>query len=454
MTGNLNENRIRAVNNNETLYPILILICFAHLINDLIQGIIPSIYPLLRQNYGLSFSQIGLITFAFQFTASILQPFVGYYTDKFPKPYSQVYGMAFTTLGIIALSYANNFYWIVVSSMLIGIGSAIFHPESGRISNLASGGKLGLAQSIFQIGGNLGSALAPLAVALIVVPNSQKYILWFFFASSIGLVILTQIANWYKGHLIKKNKEKSIVKSKHQLSNKKIKWAIGILLIIIFSKFIYSVSLSTFYTFYLIEKFHLTIQQAQFHMFIYLIAYMLGTILGGPLGDKFGRIYVIWFSVFGAAPFALLLPYANLFYTDLLMIIIGLIMSSAFPAIIVYAQELIPQKLGMISGIFYGFAFGMAAVGSALLGILADYTSIQYVYLVCSFLPIIGAICYFLPNLDKQKYEYIENDGCKINDLIKEHCNNIYLKNNLLSSSFTKYSEDRKVKKTHDTELK
>ncbi|MFV8341233.1 MFS transporter [Flavobacterium sp. XS2P39] len=405
MTRNLNENQIRAAkpNTNETLYPILILICFAHLINDLIQGIIPSIYPLLRQNYGLSFSQIGLITFAFQFTASILQPFVGYYTDKFPKPYSQVYGMFFTTLGVIAISYADNFYWIVFSSMIIGIGSAVFHPESSRISNLASGGKLGLAQSIFQIGGNLGGAIAPLAVAFIVVPNAQKYILWFLIASTIGLIILTQIANWYKEHLLKKSIKKGIVKSTHQLSNRKIKWAIGILLIIIFSKFIYSASLSTFYTFYLMEKFHLTIQQAQFHMFIYLFAYMLGTILGGPLGDRFGRIYIIWFSVFGATPFALLLPYSNLFYTDMLMITIGFIMSSAFPAIIVYAQELLPLKLGMISGVFYGFAFGMAAIGSALLGILADYTSIQYVYLVCSFLPIIGAICYFLPNLTNQK---------------------------------------------------
>lgn len=404
MTTNLNKTQIRAEkkHSDDTVYSILILICLAHLINDLIQGIIPSIYPLLKQNYGFSFSQIGLITFAFQFTASILQPIVGYYTDRFPKPYSQVYGMLFTTLGIIVLSYASTFNWIVVSSMIIGIGSAIFHPESGRISNLASGGKLGLAQSIFQIGGNLGAALAPLTVAFIVVPNTQKYILLFLIVSTIGLVILTQIANWYKAHLVKNYGKKIIRESKHRLSKKKIKWAIVILLVIIFSKFIYSASLSTFYTFYLIEKFHLTIQQAQFHMFIYLFAYMLGTIIGGPLGDKFGRIYIIWFSVFGATPFALLLPYANLFYTDVLMVIIGLIMSSAFPAIIVYAQELLPQKLGMISGLFYGFAFGMAAIGSALLGILADYTSIQYVYLVCSFLPIIGAICYFLPNLNKQ----------------------------------------------------
>jgi MFS transporter, FSR family, fosmidomycin resistance protein len=402
MSETLNENKEK-ISVNKTAYTILILTGFAHLINDLIQGIIPSIYPILRQNFGLSFSKIGFITFAFQFTASILQPFVGYFTDKFPKPNLQLYGMFISTLGIIALSYANSFYSIIFSCITVGIGSAIFHPESGRISNLASGGKLGLAQSIFQLGGNLGSALAPLAVAYIVVPYSQKYILLFLFSSTIGLIILKHISDWYKSYLIVKRIKTNSIRSQHQFSKNKIKWIIGILLIIIFSKFIYSASLSTYYTFYLIEKFHLTIQQAQFHMFIYLFSYMLGTIFGGPLGDKFGRIYIIWFSVFGATPFALFLPYANLFYTDVLIIIIGLIMSSAFPAIIVYVQELLPQKLGMISGLFYGFAFGMAAIGSALLGILADYTSIQYVYLVCSFLPIIGAICYFLPNLNTQK---------------------------------------------------
>jgi MFS transporter, FSR family, fosmidomycin resistance protein len=387
----------------KTIYSILFSISFAHLLNDLIQGIIPSIYPILKQNYSLSFSQIGLITFAFQLTASILQPFVGYYTDKFPKPFSQIYGMLFSTLGIITLAYADNFYWILLSCMLIGIGSAIFHPESGRISNLASGGKLGLAQSIFQVGGNLGSALAPLLVALIVVPNTQKAILWVLIAAIIGLLIISKIAFWYKEHIARKSAKNTTIKSFHQLSKRKIQFALIILLTIIFSKFIYSASISTYYTFYLIEKFHLTILQAQLHVFIYLIAYVLGTIIGGPMGDKFGRIYIIWFSVFGATPFALLLPYANLFYTDLLMIMLGLIMSSAFPAIIVYAQELLPNKLGMISGLFYGFAFGMAALGSAILGFLADYSSVYFVYQVCSFLPIIGAICYFLPKLDKAK---------------------------------------------------
>ena len=387
---------------HKTVFSILFSISFAHLLNDLIQAIIPSVYPILKQNYNLSFSQIGLITFAFQFSASILQPFVGYYTDKHPKPFSQVYGMLFSLAGIISLSYANSFSWIVISVILIGTGSSIFHPESSRISNLASGGKRGLAQSIFQVGGNLGTALGPLLVALIVVPNTQKYILWFVLAAFTGLAIITKIAFWYRDHLVMRNNKKGEFVNFHALSKSKVKWAIALLLILIFSKFFYSASLSTYYTFYIIDKFNLSIQQAQFHMFMYLFAIVVGTIIGGPLGDKFGRKYVIWFSVFGAAPFALLLPYVNLFYTDVLMIIIGIIISSAFPAIIVYAQELLPKKLGMVSGLFYGFAFGMGALGSALLGKLADATSIQYVYQVCSFLPLMGIICYFLPNLKKK----------------------------------------------------
>ena len=390
-------------NSNElvqkTIFSILFSVSFAHLLNDLIQSIIPSVYPILKQNYGLTFTQIGLITFSFQLTASIFQPFVGYYTDKFPKPFSQVYGMIFSSIGIVSLAYANNLLWIIISVMLIGLGSAIFHPESARISNMASGGKRGLAQSIFQVGGNLGTALGPLLVAAIVVPNAQKYILWFLIASFIGFVIIFKIAFWYRDNLILKLDKKRLFIEQHSLSKNKVKMAIAILLFVIFTKFFYSASLSTYYTFYLMEKFQLSIQQSQFHVFVYLIAYALGTILGGPLGDKFGRKYIIWFSVFGATPFALLLPFANLFWTDMLMIIIGIIISSAFPAIIVYAQELLPKKLGMVSGLFYGFAFGMGALGSALLGILADYTSITFVYSICSFLPIFGIVCYFLPNM-------------------------------------------------------
>jgi len=386
----------------KTVYSILFSISLAHLLNDLIQAIIPSIYPILKQNYKLSFSQIGLITFAFQLTASLFQPFVGYYTDKYPKPFSQIYGMLFSMAGIISIAFANNFYWIMGSVMLIGTGSSIFHPESARISNMASGGKRGLAQAIFQVGGNFGTALAPLLVALIVVPNGQKYLLWFVLAAAIGLAIISKIAFWYQDHLLLRQHKKVVFADFQRLTKSKVKWAIVILLIVIFSKFFYSASLSTYYTFYVMDKFHLSIKEAQVHMFIYLLAYAAGTILGGPLGDKIGRKYVIWLSVFGAAPFALLLPYVNLFWTDVLMVIIGLIISSAFPAILVYAQELLPKKLGMISGLFYGFAFGMGALGSAFLGKLADYTSIQYVYHICSFLPIIGVICYFLPNLKKR----------------------------------------------------
>jgi MFS transporter, FSR family, fosmidomycin resistance protein len=387
---------------HKTIYSILFSISFAHLLNDLIQAIIPSVYPILKQNYDLSFSQIGLITFAFQLSASLLQPFVGYYTDKYPKPFSQVYGMLFSLTGIIILSFANNFYWILLSVVLIGIGSSIFHPESARISNMASGGKRGLAQSIFQVGGNFGTALAPLLVAVIVVPNSQKHILWFVIAATIALGIISKIAFWYRDHLVYKKNKPMVFIDFHNLSKSKVKWAIVILLIVIFSKFFYTACLSTYYIFYIMDKFHLSIKQAQLHMFIFLIAYALGTILGGPLGDKIGRKHVIWLSVFGATPFALLLPYVNLFWTDVLMVVIGIIMSSAFPAILVYAQELVPKKLGMISGLFYGFAFGMGALGSALLGKLADCTSIQYVYFICSFLPLIGIICYFLPNLKKK----------------------------------------------------
>ena len=309
--------------------------------------------------------------------------------------------MILSSFGIIFLSFANNLGLIIFSVMLIGLGSAIFHPESARISNMASGGKRGLAQSIFQVGGNLGTALGPLLVAVIVVPNAQKYILWFLIASSIGVLIISKIAFWYRDNLLLKIDKQRLFIEPHQLPDGKVKTAIGILLFVIFTKFFYSASLSTYFTFYVIEKFELTIPQAQFHMFIYLIAYALGTILGGPLGDKFGRKYIIWFSVFGATPFALFLPYANLFWTDILMIIIGIIISSAFPAIIVYAQELLPKKLGMVSGLFYGFAFGMGALGSALLGVLADHTSITFVYKICSFLPIFGVVSYFLPNLKK-----------------------------------------------------
>lgn len=385
------------------VFSILISIGIAHLMNDLLQGILPAMYPILRQNYKLSFFQIGMITFSFQFTASILQPIVGYYSDKYPKPFSQVYGLFFSSLGIVLLSFATSFELILISSILIGMGSAVFHPEAGRISNLASGGRFGIAQSIFQFGGNIGTALAPLIVALFIVPNSQHYLLWLLIVSVIGFGFVTKVSYWYRDYLILNKYNNKKKENNYLLSRKNVKLAIFTLLLIVLIKFIYSASLSTYYSFYLIDKFGLTIKQAQIHMFIYLIAHMFGTLIGGPIGDKLGRIHLIWFSIFGAVPFTVLLPYANLFYTDILIIIIGLIMSSAFPAIIVYALELAPHKLGMISGLFYGFAFGIAAISAALLGVLIDVTSIGLVYKICSFIPILGVVCYFLPNLNTIK---------------------------------------------------
>ncbi|MFI0490645.1 MFS transporter [Flavobacterium sp.] len=386
----------------KTVYPILFSIAFAHLLNDLLQSVIPASYPILKENFHLTFTQIGLITLSYQMAASILQPLVGLYTDKKPKPFSQIFGMLFTLSGIVSLSYASSFLMIIVSVVLVGIGSSIFHPEASRISFLASGGKRGLAQSIFQLGGNAGTAMGPLLVALIVVPNSQFYIIWFVVFAIIGLMVLSRIALWYQNHLSLRNTKKAVIDLPN-LSRNKIIVSVGLLMVLIFSKFFYMSSMTSYFTFYLIEKFHLSVQDAQFYLVLFLGACAVGTLIGGPLGDQFGRKYVIWFSVLGAAPFTLLLPFVDLFWTGVLSVIIGIIISSAFPAIIVYAQELLPKKLGMVSGLFYGFAFGMAGLGSALLGNLADHTSITYVYHICAYLPLIGIIAFFLPNLKKKK---------------------------------------------------
>lgn len=386
----------------KTVYPILFSIAFAHLLNDLLQAVIPAAYPILKDSYQLTFTQIGLITFAYQMAASILQPIVGLYTDKKPKPYSQIFGMVFTLAGILLLAYAASFPIIIVSVVLVGIGSSIFHPEASRISFLASGGKRGLAQSIFQLGGNAGTAIGPLLVALIVVPNSQHYIVWFAIVAILALFVLSRIAVWYQNHLMLRAKKKVEI-ILPDLSQTKIVLSVSILLVLIFSKFFYMASISSYFTFYLMDRFQLSIQDAQFHLFLFLASCAIGTLIGGPLGDKFGRKYVIWFSVLGAAPFTLLLPYVDLFWTGILSVVIGIIISSAFPAILVYAQELLPKKLGMVSGLFYGFAFGMGGLGSALLGNLADHTSIDYVYHLCAYLPLIGFIALFLPNLKRKE---------------------------------------------------
>lgn len=401
-----NDITITAVESKElaqkTAYSILFSISFAHLLNDLLQAVIPSVYPILKDNFNLSFTQIGLITFSYQMAASILQPFVGFYTDKNPKPFSQLYGMLFTIAGIVVLSYAANFYLILLAVVLVGIGSSIFHPESSRVSYLASGGKRGLAQSIFQIGGNAGTAIGPLLVAIFVVPKSQLYILWFLIFAIIAMFVLSKIAFWYRDHLSLRKSKKTEPEILHNLSQTQVTFSIIILLLLIFSKFFYTASMSSYFTFYLMDKFHVSVQDAQFHLFLFLMSVAAGTLLGGPLGDKFGRKYVIWFSVLGVAPFTLMLPFANLFWTGVLSMVIGVILSSAFPAILVYAQELLPKKLGMVSGLFYGFAFGMGGLGSAILGYLADKTSITYVYQICAFLPLIGLIAYFLPNIKKK----------------------------------------------------
>lgn len=386
----------------KTVYPILFSIAFAHLLNDLLQAVIPAAYPILKDSYQLTFTQIGLITFAYQMAASILQPIVGLYTDKKPKPYSQIFGMVFTLAGILLLAYAASFPIIIVSVVLVGIGSSIFHPEASRISFLASGGKRGLAQSIFQLGGNAGTAIGPLLVALIVVPNNQHYIVWFAIVAILALFVLSRIAVWYQNHLMLRAKKKVEI-ILPDLSQTKIVLSVSILLVLIFSKFFYMASISSYFTFYLMDRFQLSIQDAQFHLFLFLASCAIGTLIGGPLGDRFGRKYVIWFSVLGAAPFTLLLPYVDLFWTGILSVVIGIIISSAFPAILVYAQELLPKKLGMVSGLFYGFAFGMGGLGSALLGNLADHTSIDYVYHLCAYLPLIGFIALFLPNLKRKE---------------------------------------------------
>ncbi len=389
----------------KTIYPILFAISFSHLLNDTIQSLIPSIYPILKSNYDLSFAQVGLITFTFQMAASILQPFVGLYTDKKPQPYSLAMGMGFTLTGLVVLSLSHHFHLVLVSVALIGMGSSVFHPESSRMAHAAAGNQRGLAQSIFQLGGNLGSSIGPLLAAWIIVPHGQISIVWFSIVALLAIFILSKVGSWYKNYVLRYiTKQKNKAEVWHpSFSKRKVTLSVVILLVLIFSKYFYLASITSYFTFYLINKFHVGIQTSQIYLFVFLFSVACGTMIGGPLGDRFGRKYVIWFSILGTAPFSLLLPYANLFWTGILIVPIGLILSSAFPAILVYAQELIPGKIGMVSGLFFGFAFGMGGIGSALLGNLADATSIIYVFHVCSFLPLIGIITGFLPNIEGSK---------------------------------------------------
>ena len=383
-----------------TVYPILLAISFSHLLNDTIQSLIPSIYPMVKNSYQLNFAQIGIITLTFQLAASLLQPFVGFYTDKKPQPFSLAAGMGISLTGLVVLALAHHYYVVLIAVALIGTGSSVFHPEASKVAYMASGGKRGLAQSIFQVGGNAGSAIGPLLAALIIVPYGQQYILWFSLLALLAIIVLYSIGKWYTAnmHIIRPKINTAGIKES-SLPGRKITQAVIILLVLIFSKYFYLASMSSYYTFFLIDKFHLSISQAQLHLFIFLAAVAAGTLLGGPLGDRFGRKYVIWFSILGAAPFTLLLPHVPLLFVTILSICIGFILASAFSAILVYAQELIPGKIGTISGLFFGFAFGMGGIGSALLGTLADYTNVQYMFAVCSFLPLIGLLTGFLPNL-------------------------------------------------------
>lgn len=389
---------------SKTVFAILFTISFGHLLNDMLQAVIPAVYPMLKTNFDLNFTQIGLITLTFQLTASLLQPFVGVYTDKYPKPYSLAIGMALTMTGLLCLSISGSFIAILGSVSLIGTGSSIFHPESSRVAHLASGGKKGLAQSIFQLGGNAGSAIGPLLAAWIVIPHGQAYIGWFSLIAILGIIILWSIGNWYKAHLAEKVTKAMAASPWHpDLTKQKVISALAILLVLIFSKYFYMASMTSYFTFYLIDKFHVTIPQSQIHLFIFLASVAAGTLIGGFLGDRFGRKYIIWFSILGAAPFALMLPYANLFWTGVLAAIIGVIIASAFSAILVYATELVPGKVGLIAGLFFGFAFGMGGLGSAVLGKIADLYTVGFVFKICAFLPLIGIITSFLPDIERKK---------------------------------------------------
>ena len=382
-----------------TTLPILFALSASHLLNDLIQSLLPALYPLLKDSLALTFGQIGLITFAFQVTASLLQPVVGLYTDKRPWPYSLALGMCCSLAGLLLLSSATSFALVLLSAAVIGTGSSIFHPESSRVARLASGGRLGFAQSLFQVGGNTGQAIGPLLAAFIVVPRGQHSVAYFSIVALVGIVLLTIVGRWYGQRIVPKA-QRAVVMEASPHPRKTVIVSIAILLAMVFSKNFYMASLGSYYTFYLIQNFGLSVQQSQLYLFVFLGAVAAGTFVGGPIGDRIGRRPVMWFSILGALPFSLALPYVPLPATVVLTAIIGFIMASAFSAIVVYAQELMPGRVGLVAGLFFGFAFGTGGLGAALLGQLADYTSINFVYKVCGFLPAIGLLMAFLPRLD------------------------------------------------------
>jgi len=384
----------------DTAFEILTALSFCHLLNDMMQSLIPAIYPILKQNFQLDFTQVGLITFVLQLTGALLQPVVGHYSDRHPKPYALAAGMGFTLLGMLLLSKAGSFTMVLAATSLVGLGSSIFHPESSRMARAASGGRHGFAQSFFQVGGNFGSALGPLLAAFIVLRNGQSSIAWFSIAALVAMMFLVRVGSWYKGSGAMHAARRAASARHDTVSSRQVVTAVLILLALLFSKFVYLASLGSYYTFYLISRFGLTVQSAQIHLFVFLGAVAAGTIIGGPVGDRIGRRQVILASILGVLPFTLALPYANLFWTRILTVIIGVVLASAFSVIVVYAQELMPGRVGMIAGLFFGVAFGISGIGAAALGALADRTDIYYVYRLCSYLPAIGVLAFWLPRVE------------------------------------------------------
>ena len=389
----------------KTVYSVLLAISLAHLLNDMMQSVIPSIYPLIKGKFGFTFAQIGIITLMFQLTSSLLQPFVGRYTDRHPKPYSLAAGMGFTLTGLLMLSVANSFYTILASVCIIGCGSSIFHPEASQVAQAAAGGRKGLAQSIFQVGGNGGTAIGPLLAALIVIPNGQGSVSWFALAAVLAFIILLRVGGWYKRQLatiaiLKKQAEAGI---EQRFTKSKVRFTLSILVLLMFSKYFFTACMTDYFTFYLINKFGLSVQNSQICLFAFLTALAVGTVGGGAIGDRFGRKYVIWGSILGAAPFALMMPYVNLPLTIMLAVLSGLIISSAFSAILVYATDLMPGRVGMIAGIFFGLTFGLGGIGSAFFGWLADLTSIDFIFHVCTLLPLLGIVAGLLPDIGQKR---------------------------------------------------
>ena len=388
---------------HNTVLAILFALSFSHLLNDTMQSLLPAIYPLLKTSFQLSFTQIGLITLTNQLTASLLQPLVGFYTDRYPKPYSLAVGMGFTLAGLVLLGLATHFVLILVAAALVGMGSSVFHPEASRVARMASGGRLGFAQSLFQVGGNAGTSFGPLLAAWIILPFGQGQLLWFTLLALTGIVLLTHVGHWYRGNMARLPAKPKTGAGHPPVFNARVYGALAILVALVFSKYFYLTSMTSYYTFYLIAKFHLAKETTEYFLFAFLFAVAAGTIIGGPVGDKIGRKHVIWVSILGITPFTLMLPYVDLFWCAVLSVIIGVIMASAFSAIIVYAQELVPGHVGMIAGLFFGLAFGMGGIGSAVLGELADVTSITYVFQICSFLPLLGILTWFLPDVEKKR---------------------------------------------------